>query len=75
MLAGRGDAVLEDRLNHASLLDAGLATGARFTRYAHGDVAALRARLARLRARTPRANLLVMTDGVFSMDGDVRATA
>ena len=71
VLAGRGDAVLEDRLNHASLLDAGLATGARFTRYAHGDVAALRTRLARLRVRTPRANLLVLTDGVFSMDGDV----
>ena len=41
--AGRGDRVVDDRLNHASLLDAGLATGARLARYAHGDVAALRA--------------------------------
>lgn len=68
VLLGRGDHVLEDRLNHASLLDAGLASGARFARYAHGDVAALRTRLSRIGA-TARA--LVMTDGVFSMDGDI----
>jgi 8-amino-7-oxononanoate synthase len=66
--AGRGDWVLEDRLNHASLLDAGLASGARFTRYAHADVAALRARLAR---RPAGATALVLSDGVFSMDGTV----
>src|SRR6188474_1535564 len=40
-IAGRGDRVLEDRLNHASLLDAGLASGARFARYAHCDPASL----------------------------------
>ncbi len=68
VLVGRGDHVLEDRLNHASLLDAGLASGARFSRYAHGDVAALQAKLSRISAN-PRT--LVMTDGVFSMDGDV----
>ena len=44
-LAGPGDRVLEDRLNHASLLDSGLASGARFARYAHGDLAALENRL------------------------------
>jgi 8-amino-7-oxononanoate synthase len=71
VLAGRGDAVLEDRLNHASLLDAGLATGARFARYAHGDAAALRHMLQRRQARLPQGRLLAMTDGVFSMDGDV----
>ena len=59
---------IEDRLNHASLLDAGLASGARFARYPHGDVDALRAALGRA-AR--RARTLVVTDGVFSMDGDV----
>jgi 8-amino-7-oxononanoate synthase len=69
VLAGRGDHVLEDRLNHASLLDAGLASGARFARYAHGDVAALRKKLARIDGTTAQA--LVLTDGVFSMDGDV----
>ena len=68
VLVGRGDHVLEDRLNHASLLDAGLASGARFTRFQHLDVAALQARLARLDGQ---ARTLVMSDGVFSMDGDV----
>jgi 8-amino-7-oxononanoate synthase len=66
-LAGRGDLVLEDRLNHASLIDAGLASGAQLRRYPHGDVAALRARMAAARA----SRRLVATDGVFSMDGDV----
>lgn len=65
-LLKRGDRVLEDRLNHASLLDAGLLSGARFARYAHGDVADLKTHLAATDGRT-----LVMTDGVFSMDGDV----
>ena len=68
VLVGRGDHVLEDRLNHASLLDAGLASGARFARYAHGDVAALRGKLNAIGAV---ARTLVMTDGVFSMDGDI----
>jgi 8-amino-7-oxononanoate synthase len=68
VLVDRGDHVLEDRLNHASLLDAGLASGARFLRYAHADVAALRGKLA---AIGTVARKLVMTDGVFSMDGDV----
>jgi len=65
---GRGDCVFEDRLNHASLLDAGLASGARFARYAHADVDALRRRLER---RRPGCAALVMSDGVFSMDGTV----
>ena len=68
VLVGRGDHVLEDRLNHASLLDAGLAAGARFARYAHGDAAALRSKLTAIGAA---ARTLVMTDGVFSMDGDI----
>lgn len=66
-LVGAGDAVFEDRLNHASLLDAGLLSRARLTRYAHADAAALEARLAASRAE----NRLVVTDGVFSMDGDL----
>lgn len=65
-LLKRGDRVLEDRLNHASLLDAGLLSGAQFARYAHADVADLKTHLT---ASSGRA--LVMTDGVFSMDGDV----
>lgn len=71
-LVGRGDTVFEDRLNHASLLDAGLASGARFVRYRHGDVAALRAKLENARPGSAR---LVMTDAVFSMDGDIARLA
>ncbi|RMT82402.1 8-amino-7-oxononanoate synthase [Pseudomonas viridiflava] len=65
-LVGQGDTVLEDRLNHASLLDAGLLSGARFSRYLHNDVASLESRLEKAVGDT-----LVVTDGVFSMDGDV----
>ena len=65
-LMGRGDRVLEDRLNHASLLDAGLFSGARFVRYAHGDETALRQEFEEISGNT-----YVLTDGVFSMDGDI----
>jgi 8-amino-7-oxononanoate synthase len=65
-LLSRGDAVFEDRLNHASLLDAGLASGARFTRYAHNDVKNLELKLRKSAANRK----LVFTDAVFSMDGD-----
>ncbi|HEY0287264.1 MAG TPA: 8-amino-7-oxononanoate synthase [Pseudomonas sp.] len=65
-LVGQGDTVLEDRLNHASLLDAGLLSGARFSRYLHNDPDSLSARLEKAVGDT-----LVVTDGVFSMDGDI----
>jgi 8-amino-7-oxononanoate synthase len=65
-LVGRGDTVLEDRLNHASLLDGGLSSGAKFKRYAHADTQ----HLAKLLTQAT-GNKLVVTDGVFSMDGDV----
>ena len=66
-LVGRGDAVFEDRLNHASLLDAGLLSGARFARYAHADATDLDRRL----QGREGGESLVLTDGVFSMDGDL----
>lgn len=66
-LAGRGDAVFEDCLNHASLLDAGLLCGARFARFAHADTAQLHQKL----ADSTAARKLVLTDGIFSMDGDI----
>ncbi|VXB86219.1 8-amino-7-oxononanoate synthase [Pseudomonas sp. 8BK] len=65
-LVGQGDSVLEDRLNHASLLDAGLLSGARFSRYLHNDGVSLANRL-----RKVTGNTLIVTDGVFSMDGDL----
>lgn len=66
-LAGIGDAVFEDRLNHASLLDAALLSRARLARFAHGDADALRTRISESGAQRK----LVLTDGVFSMDGDL----
>ena len=65
-LVGQGDTVLQDRLNHASLLDAGLLSGARFNRYLHNDGDSLDKRLDKAEGNT-----LVVTDGVFSMDGDL----
>jgi 8-amino-7-oxononanoate synthase len=70
-LVGQGDTVLEDRLNHASLLDAGLLSGARFSRYLHNDADSLCMRIARSSKKEPEGNTLVVTDGVFSMDGDL----
>ncbi|QVL18558.1 8-amino-7-oxononanoate synthase [Pseudomonas qingdaonensis] len=65
-LVGQGDSVLQDRLNHASLLDGGLLSGARFSRYLHNDADSLGKRLDKASG-----NALVVTDGVFSMDGDI----
>ncbi|WP_299178258.1 8-amino-7-oxononanoate synthase [uncultured Neptuniibacter sp.] len=66
-LLDKRDAVFQDRLNHASLLDSGLLSGARFQRYLHNDADSLEKKLKRTEARRK----LVVTDGVFSMDGDV----
>lgn len=65
-LIGRNDSLFEDRLNHASLLDGGLLAKARFKRYAHTDINHLDTLLLKATA-----NKLIVTDGVFSMDGDV----
>jgi 8-amino-7-oxononanoate synthase len=65
-LAGRGDTVLEDRLNHASLIDGGLLAGAHFRRYRHADPEHLKSAL-----EDAGGKKLIVTDGVFSMDGDL----
>ncbi|MGH8501668.1 MAG: 8-amino-7-oxononanoate synthase [Gammaproteobacteria bacterium] len=65
-LVGRGDAIFQDRFNHASLLDAGLLSGARLVRYPHRDTQ----RLSRKLATRASGEKLIATDGVFSMDGD-----
>ena len=65
-LSARHDGVLADRLNHASLLDGARLSGARLRRYAHLDALSARAIL----ERHPDTGLIV-TDGVFSMDGDI----
>ena len=66
-LAGRGDAVFADRLNHASLNDAVVLSRAELKRYPHSDMAALEKLLASSQAKRK----LVLTDAVFSMDGDI----
>ncbi|MCV6611312.1 MAG: 8-amino-7-oxononanoate synthase [Amphritea sp.] len=66
-LLNKQDAVFQDRVNHASLLDAGLLSGARFQRFLHNDADNLNTRLERTEARRK----LVVCDGVFSMDGDL----
>lgn len=65
-LLGKSDAVFEDKLNHASLLDGGLSSAAAFTRYRHGDLDDLERRLEKSSAE----KRLIVSDGVFSMDGD-----
>ena len=66
-MVGRGDAVFADRLNHASLIDAVRLSGADSHRYGHGDVASLERLMVKSKARIR----LIVTDGVFSMDGDI----
>jgi 8-amino-7-oxononanoate synthase len=66
-LATRGDAVFADRLNHASLTDAAVLSRAKLHRYPHGDLAALEKALCASSAR----RRFIVTDAVFSMDGDI----
>lgn len=65
-LMGREDAIFADRLNHASLNDAALLSRARFIRYPHLDLVTLEKQLKTIQAR----RRLIVTDAVFSMDGD-----
>ncbi len=67
-LAGPGDAVFADRLCHASILDGIALSGARLVTFGHNDPAAL---AAKLEAKSNYRRRLVVTESVFSMDGDV----
>lgn len=66
-LAGPGDVIASDALNHASLIDACKLSGARVEVFAHGDVAAARRAL----AKHPARRRILVADGVYSMDGDL----
>lgn len=66
-LLGEGDACVQDRLNHASLIDAARLSGCRLRRYPHADAEGALRQLRGL----PDGAALLATDGVFSMDGDV----
>ena len=67
-LMGRGDYVLSDKLNHASIVDGCLMSGAEFRRFKHNDMEDLEHRLQQIPAGAAK---MVVADAVFSMDGDV----
>lgn len=67
-LVGRHDTVFCDKLNHASIMDGCLLSGARFVRFRHNDMDDLEERL---RTADPAGARLVVADAVFSMDGDI----
>jgi 8-amino-7-oxononanoate synthase len=67
-LMGRGDYILSDKLNHASIVDGCLMSGAEFRRFRHNDMADLEHRLQQVPSGVAK---MVIADAVFSMDGDV----
>lgn len=69
-LLDKSDYVFEDRLNHASLIDGALISGARLQRYLHNDVASLEKKISNSKISSASESL-VLSDGVFSMDGDI----
>ena len=70
-LIGRNDYIFQDKLNHASLIDAARVVDAKLVRYRHLDLAQLQAQITAALEQKPQSRRLVMTDAVFSMDGDI----
>jgi glycine C-acetyltransferase len=71
-LVGQGDVIFSDELNHASIIDSCRLSRARIVRYAHTDVADLQRKIEETGDYGRR---LIVTDGVFSMDGDIAPLA
>lgn len=69
VLVGKEDVIFSDELNHASIIDGSRLSGAKIIRFAHADPADLEAQINAAKGSYRRA--LAITDGVFSMDGDV----
>ena len=67
-LLGRGDYVISDKLNHASIVDGCMMSGAKFLRFRHNEMDALEQRLKQVPNGSSK---LVVSDSVFSMDGDI----
>lgn len=67
-VAGRGDTIYSDRLNHASIVDGALLSRSKLVRYPHGDLHALEKLLDKHQGGGRH---LIVTDGIFSMDGDI----
>jgi 8-amino-7-oxononanoate synthase len=70
-LVGRGDVVILDKLAHACLIDAARASGATLRIFLHNDLGKLESHLLWARRTHPEARILVVTESVFSMDGDL----
>jgi 8-amino-7-oxononanoate synthase len=70
-LLGKDDALIADELNHASLIDGGRLSGARYLRVGHADPRAFEAALRTAQTEHAASIRLVVTDSVFSMDGDL----
>lgn len=70
-VVGPDDIVVLDKLCHASLVDASRLSGATIRVFPHNQVEKLRQMLARIRGKSPHARILVVTESVFSMDGDL----
>jgi 8-amino-7-oxononanoate synthase len=67
-LVGRGDFILGDKCNHASIVDGSLLSPGKFIRFLHNDMHALEERIRKL---SPEDGKLIVVDGVFSMEGDI----
>ena len=65
-LAGKGDCILSDSLNHASIIDACRLSGAKITVYGHNDMDDLEKK-----CKKPKGRVFIVTEGTFSMDGDL----
>jgi len=70
-LAGAGDIIFSDKLNHASIVDGVLLSRAQFKRYPHKDMAALEEMLKSDKSKVTSHRKLIITDSLFSMDGDI----
>jgi 8-amino-7-oxononanoate synthase len=70
-LVGRGDVVFSDRLNHASIIDGIMLSGARLVRYPHNDHLQLATLIDGYVKGHAKGRCLIVSDGVFSMDGDI----
>lgn len=68
---GRRDAILSDELNHASIIDGCRLSRATIIRYNHSDMDDLRKKAKEARESGQYEKIMVITDGVFSMDGDI----
>lgn len=71
ILAPEGAVIVSDALNHASIIDGIRLTKAERRIFPHGDMDAMRAILREIRAADAHRTILLLTDGVFSMDGDI----